>query len=186
MKTFQGVNIYSHNIVREIVEEMYLKEYFEYKNKNVQFIEGLNIDTFKDKVWGFGSNDNVSFVDNVTSKEENIKSIANVQYGFATLRDKIYVSNKVSDLDKEICSFNGHPVEKKLLRKIVKVLHRGGEETDILYLYEEIKTAGIVIKEEEMIRNIQCIQLFSFIKKNYKDNMDRHWSGINLRNKSKI
>ena len=173
------VSTYTAIILLEKSRRRNVFEYFEYKNKNVQFIEGLNIDTFKDKVWGFGSNDNVSFVDNVTSKEENIKSIANVQYGFATLRDKIYVSNKVSDLDKEICSFNGHPVEKKLLRKIVKgSTYGGGEVTEyIIFPYEEDKNGrNIVIKEEEMIRKYPNAYNYFLSHKEelLKRDMDRH------------
>lgn len=149
-----NVSTYTAIMLLDKTHKSNLFDYYCYENKCIQFIETLNIDNFKNKIWSFSSNDNMYFVNSVTNKENNIKSIATVQYGFATLRDKIYISNNIKDLNEEICCFNGYPVEKELLKPIVKgSTYDGGNITEyILFPYKEGEDGKYKpISEEEMM-----------------------------------
>lgn len=88
--------------------------YSEYNNKKCLFAEDKDYDILNDNGWIlYESSNNLC-----TNIEKNYN--VNIQYGLATLRDKIYISSNYVDIDSNSCLFNDVVIEKDLLRPILK------------------------------------------------------------------
>ena len=86
-----------------------------------------------------------------------------MQYGFATLRDKIYTENNPNEKTKQLFHnntqkhltvFNGALVEKALLKDVVKgsrmFQNNALRKTKILFPYKKMNSRWVVIPEQEI------------------------------------
>lgn len=78
-----------------------------------------------------------------------IEDVMSVQYGIATLRDKIYIDNTpvIGDTTTLI---HGHPVENGILRPVVKGSTYKGEEIQgrVIFPYQKVEGKYVIIEEE--------------------------------------
>lgn len=100
--------------------------------------------------WNLSSNDNNTFLVNHTVSENALVNYYDIQYGFTTLRDKIYTCEKIVSIDNDIVLFNGEKVERELIAKAVKgTTYKGGDITSgILFPYIKIEGKWILLEED--------------------------------------
>ena len=123
--------------------------YSEYKEETSLFTTIKNIEVLNAEKWILSSPANDSFLDNI-SKNTNYN--ISIQYGLATLRDKIYITSNYKDLDDKYCIFNSHPVEKDLIRPIVKGSKVGRMKNDeyCIFPYKKTEKGYIPYSEQEL------------------------------------
>lgn len=102
------------------------------------------------KEWNFSSNTNNNFLLEHTVEEQSLVNFFDIQYGFTTLRDKIYTCEKIVQVDEETVLFNNVEVEKQLIAKAVKgTTYKGGEITSgILFPYHKVNGKWELFAEE--------------------------------------
>jgi adenine-specific DNA-methyltransferase len=130
-------------------------DYHIYKNNQLKFINTLNIMDFSKSTWCFTSEEDLTFLKKSLSTENNIGQLMNVQYGFATLRDNIYISDQIEDFDNDYYLFNGHKIEKELLKPIAKgSKYDGGIITSkIIFPYKRDDNDKLLVISELEMKN---------------------------------
>jgi len=135
------------------------KDYFEYKelvNNQIKTVNKIKFKDLDDKSWSFSSKENMEFLSNLYNNVDyKISDFFEVQYGFATLRDKIFIGN-ITDKKDNLVLFNNHWIENSILKKIVKGSTYKGKETDIKYIlfpYKKVNDRFIPFEEEELKNN---------------------------------
>lgn len=151
-KIFKGFSTYTSIT---ILKNNNIKESFAYNeliNDEIKLIneisfKKLNIDNFS-----FTSDKDELFLSSLKNKTRLIKDFYDVQYGFATLRDKIFIS-KVEEIDDNYVIFNKFKLEKKILLKIVKGSKYKGNLDSLEYIifpYKLINGRYIAFNENEL------------------------------------
>jgi adenine-specific DNA-methyltransferase len=145
-KLFKKFSTYSAITIIDFRE----KEFFEYKeliNETITKINEIRFDNLDNKSWSFSDKDDMEFLEVIKKSKHKIADFFEVQYGFATLRDKIYIG-KITKEKENLAFFNGKWVEKAILKKIIKVsTYKNEEDMEyILFPYKENK----LIDEEEL------------------------------------
>jgi adenine-specific DNA-methyltransferase len=138
-KVFKGFSTYT---AITIINKNYSENHFEYKefvNDKIEFVNHINFESLNKNDWSFSNRTDEDFLTNL-EKDRNctIKDFFDVQYGFATLRDEIFIS-KIEQYSDELVYFNGSLVEKSLLKTIIKGSRFKGkinENEQILFPYE--------------------------------------------------
>lgn len=101
--------------------------------------------------WNFA--DPTGLIEKQAKLGRSLDELAHVQYGLATLRDKIYIDQAPIDQEDGTTLFHGQLVETKLLRPVVKAsTFKGGDvKSKIIFPYARNEHGGFnVISEEEM------------------------------------
>lgn len=155
-KVFNGFSTYT---AITILDKAYSNHFFQYKELNNEKIELVNQIPFSElnnQKWAFACEDNSTFLETLfKNKNTPLKYFFDIQYGFATLRDKIFIGN-CENTDQEIVLFNGFEVEKSILKKIVKGSRYKGEENQIewvIFPYEKKRQRYEPIGEENLKMN---------------------------------
>ena len=135
------------------------KETFEYKeliNNKIQKVNEIKFDELDDKSWSFSSKKEMDFLKNLYKNTiYKVSDFFEVQYGFATLRDKIFISD-IKDEKNNLVLFNNHWIEKDILKKIVKGSTYKGRKSEIKYIifpYIKKDSRLIPIPEEDLKKN---------------------------------
>lgn len=102
--------------------------YEEYEMNKKKIERSYNVNTLSEKAWIFTEIRDI----NRNVLDFNI----NVQYGLATLRDKIFISSDYEDIDDELCKFNGILIEKNILKPIIKGSRLNKRETYCIFPYK--------------------------------------------------
>ena len=155
-KVFKGFSTYT---AITIINKNYAENHFEYKeliNDKIEFVNHVNFDSLNKNDWSFSNTTDKDFLTNL-EKDRNcaIKDFFDVQYGFATLRDKIFIA-KTENYNDELVYFNGSLVEKKLLKTVIKGSRFKGkinENEVILFPYEFGNNRYRAISEEKLKQN---------------------------------
>ena len=134
---------------------------------SIEKVNVIDVSEYEDKKFIFASKEDIDFV-NKKQSGKKIEEVATVQYGFATLRDRIYVSTEISESDTAVSlfdtdrvyedntlfRFNGELVEKSLLRDVVKGsrMFKDGavHKMKILFPYVQNGSRWVVIPEKDM------------------------------------
>lgn len=152
-KVFNGFSTYT---AISLFDFSYSYNEFEYQafiEQEIKNINRIKFDELNASKWVLFSNENDRFLKNLfLNKEAELEQLFNIQYGFATLRDRIFISrcNKIDDV---YCEFNGYKIEKAILNKIVKGSKYRGEESDIewvIFPYQYQNGRYITYTEEEI------------------------------------
>ena len=134
-KLFKGFSTYT---AITILNKSYDESFFVYKELvdgkintiNQVFFNNLNL-----KDWSFSDDKDTLFLKQLNeNKKEFIKDYFDVQYGFATLRDKIFIDS-IKDYDADLVYFNNHLIEKDILKKIIKGSTFKGSDDEIKYIF---------------------------------------------------
>jgi len=136
-----------------------LKTTFDYKeliNNKIQKINDIKFSELNDETWSFGSKENMNFLKSLyRSNYYKISDFFNVQNGFATLRDKIFIGDIKKEKDNLVL-FNDYWIEKRILKKIVKGSTFKGSPSEIKYIifpYFKKDNHFIPIPEKELMKN---------------------------------
>ncbi len=145
--TYTAISVFKKNNKSNRFE---YKELIDSKIKTINEIEFANLNK---KDWSFTDKKNEDFLKNLQKNRNSaIKDFFDVQYGFATLRDKIFIG-KTEKYNNELVRFNGSLVEKKILKTVIKGSRFKGkinESDKILFPYEKIQSKYIAISENKL------------------------------------
>lgn len=145
--TYTAISVFQKNNTKDSFE------YFEFENNKISFINTITFNNVTDKDWSFSNAANEEFLKELeTDRNAIVKDFFDVQYGFATLRDKIFIG-KAEEFDNNLSFFNGVLVENKLLKQVVKGSRFKGKidtTEKIIFPYEQINNRYTIISEEKM------------------------------------
>lgn len=152
-KVFKGFSTYT---AITVIQKNRQENFFEYKeliNGQIQWLNNISFDTLTQNDWSFTDVANEHFLAQLNhDKTHSVKDFFDVQYGFATLRDRIFIA-KTTDYSDDLVYFNGSLVEKHLLKTVVKGSRFRGviDETEkILFPYQQLSHKYTVIPEWQM------------------------------------
>lgn len=135
------------------------KDFFIYKelvDNKIKTVNKINFYEIDDKDWSFSSKENMNLIITLNSKpNKKVSDFFDVQYGFATLRDKIYI-DKISEIKNNLVLFNNHWIEYNILFKIVKGSTFKGYEKQVKYIifpYKKQNKRFVPIPEDELKEN---------------------------------
>lgn len=154
-QVFDDVNTYNCIIKLKKNNKKARFNYFEFLDSKITKVNEIKSSDYLEKKFVFTSLENANFI---TKKQKgtSLEDIANIQYGFATLRDKIYISadNTFEDKERKQILFNGSWIEESLVKDIVKGsrMYFNGRirKERILFPYKKQKNKWIIIPEQEM------------------------------------
>ena len=174
-KIFKGFSTYTAITIINRNNAVNHFEYNELINNKIEFVNNINFESLNNKDWSFTNSKNEQFLAAIgKDKNATIKDFFDVQYGFATLRDKIFIS-KIVDYNNELTYFNGYLVERSLLKKVVKGSKFKGiinENEKILFPYELINGRHTVISEEKLINEFPNAYRYLFKNKEELESRD--------------
>lgn len=119
-------------------------KYYKNINDKIEFVKDVELKYFKNKDWCFDVE-----IKNYAELFKNKKFIFDIKYGFATLRDKIYISD-INDDTSEIIYFNGFKVEKSATIPVIKASLTNYKKQRIIYPYKKINDQITLIEESEI------------------------------------
>jgi adenine-specific DNA-methyltransferase len=145
--TYTAISIFAKNNQHDFFE------YKEFLNDKIEFKNKIYFNKLNKNDWSFTDQDNENFlVELEQDRNSAVKDFFDVQYGFATLRDKIFIG-KTSVFDNKFVYFNDALIERDLLRKVIKGSRFKGKINDnerILFPYELINNRYVAISEEKL------------------------------------
>lgn len=171
-KLFKGISTYT---AISIFENNYGKDYFNYKeleNNEIHFVNKIYFDKLDNKDWSFANDENTTFLERLSS---NFTNSIDVQYGFATLRDKIFVGKIESIEESDIVLFNGVPIEKSILKTVVKGSRFKGnidENDKIIFPYEWRNGKYYAISEKKLEREFPHCYAYFLSQRNELESRD--------------
>jgi adenine-specific DNA-methyltransferase len=153
-KVFKGFSTYTAITIINIDRA---RDYFEYKelvNDKIEFVNKVSFASVNKNDWSFTNSKDEDFLSQLEIGTNcSIKDFFDVQYGFATLRDKIFIS-KIINHDEKLVYFNGSLIERNILKKVVKGSKFKGnivENERILFPYELENKRYKVISEQKLV-----------------------------------
>ncbi|MGI6589412.1 MAG: HsdM family class I SAM-dependent methyltransferase [Candidatus Iainarchaeum sp.] len=152
-KLFKGFSTYTAITIISFSTSRTNFIYKELKDGKIKEINQISYLELNKKDWSFSGKDDMLFLDNIYSNNgAKVSDYFDVQYGFATLRDKIFIGN-ITDENKSLVLFNESWIEKKILYKIVKGSTYKGTDNEIKYVifpYEKYGERFIPIPENKL------------------------------------
>jgi adenine-specific DNA-methyltransferase len=102
---------------------------FKNGSKSLNFVKNeqtktINLQEYTNKEWNFDLD--------IKTKKTNLSFVA--QYGFATLRDKIYIA-ETQEMNDELIEFNGFLIEKEITKPIIKASLSATKNKRIIFPY---------------------------------------------------
>ncbi len=158
--TYTAITIFEFNTTRD---SFIYKELVDEKIKTVNNIQFNALDL---KDWSFTDKANENFIKNLHSgKNSFISELFDVQYGFATLRDKLFIGKtSIFESNNDLVYFNDHLIEKKILKHCIKGSTFKGdidENNKIIFPYKKVSNRYKVIAEDELKKDYPyCYQYF--------------------------
>lgn len=163
-KVFKGYSTYT---AITIIDFNTNKDSFIYKelvDGKIQTVNNIYFEKLDSKKWSSTNCKDEEFL-NYIGRNISIGDLFNVQYGIATLRDKIYVG-KITTYEKnnELVYFKNHLIEKSILKTCIKGSTFKGdidESFKIIFPYKKITNKYLAIPESEMEKLYPyCYQYF--------------------------
>jgi len=182
-KIFDNFSTYTAiSIIKFAVNE---SEWFEYKelvDGNIKKINYIKYKDLEDKDWSFANIEEMNFLKSLhNSKNAKVFDFFDVQYGFATLRDNIYIWNIEQEKDNLVL-FNNERIEKEILYKVVKWSTYKWNLQDhkyIIFPYKKYKNRYNVIQENELQENYP--KTYNYLLKNKEELLKRDIDKWSLR-----
>lgn len=152
-KIFDGFSTYTAITIFDLSQN---NDEFSYQEKikgqeSIKEVNKIKFSDLQNKKWVFTNQENQDFLNQLfVDGNTSVSQLFEVQYGFATLRDKIFIG-KISDTNEEVVLFNQHLIERNILKKIAKGSRYKGRQEDLEYiLFPYVKQNGryVLIGEE--------------------------------------
>ncbi len=113
--TYTAITIIKKNRITDTMK------YYEFDNNSVVLINEYSLSNLNQKSWLFTKSETHEKVSKLFDNEHvAVEKEFLVQYGFATLRDRVFICENPEILNEEYVKFNGMIIEKSITRKIVK------------------------------------------------------------------
>jgi adenine-specific DNA-methyltransferase len=152
-KIFKNFSTYTAITIINFFEKKDSFIYQELREGKIQELNKISYEGLEIKDWSFAGKDEMDFLSRLYSNtNKKVSDFYDVQYGFATLRDKIFIGN-IANEKESLVLFNGSWIEKKILYKIVKGSTYKGKEKEIksvLFPYKKQDNRFIPIPETEL------------------------------------
>lgn len=167
-KVFDKFSVYSAISIFDKNNQNHYFDYQEFIENKIITVNQIFFENIDSKNWAFSSVDENEFLKSL-SKNKNyiLNDFFDIQYGFATLRDKIFIG-KCQDIDEYYCLFNGFQIEKSILKQIVKGSRYKGENDEmewVIFPYQKIQNRYIAFDENNLQRNFpKCYEYLLFHK----------------------
>lgn len=154
-KIFNGFSTYTAISTFDFNSKYEFFFYSELVDNEIQEVNKIKFSDLNNQDWTFSSKEDFEFLESL--KIENsvkIGDIFDVQYGFATLRDGIFIGDIKNNNDSEdLVFFNDFLIEKNVLKKIVKgSTYKGNADENkyIIFPYKLIKSKYVAYTETEL------------------------------------
>ena len=168
-KVFKGFSTYTAITILNKNSDNKLFVYKELIGDKLVLINNIEYKNLNNKDWSFSNKNDTIFLNNLNvNKNGMIKDFFDVKYGFATLRDKIFIS-KIIEYDENLVYFNDNLLEKAILKKIIKGTKYKGEINDVEYILFPYYLKG---KRYEPIPEIELENRFPLAYKYLKLNKE--------------
>ena len=152
-KIFKIFSTYTAITIINFFQDNKSFDYRELVNQNIEKVNEIKYSELNDKDWSFASKEYMDFLKNIyNNSNKKVSDFFDVQYGFATLRDKIFIC-KIEEEKNNLVLFNNKWIEKNILFKIVKGSTFKGDNSEIKYIifpYKKINNRFTVIPENEL------------------------------------
>lgn len=152
-KVFTGYSTYT---AITVFDNSYQDNYFIYKeliNDKFHEINRINYCQLDHKKWTFTDKENSEFLSKLNNdKQKSLQDYFNIQYGLATLRDKIFI-DKATQQENGLSLFHGTMIETAILKPIVKASRYKGSPNDmehIIFPYTNKNGRYIAFNEQEL------------------------------------
>ncbi len=130
-KVFDGFSTYTAISIFDFSQKQENFVYKELVGKNFAEINHIGFANLDSKKWTLSSRENSRFLDEMQhTNQARLQDFFHVQYGFATLRDKIFIGKPVKQ-NNGLSLFNGMEIESAVLRPIVKGSRYQGAADDV-------------------------------------------------------
>jgi len=165
-KLFKGFSTYTAITIFEFDTERESFCYKELINNKIRIVNNVNFCELDLKDWSFTDKENENFLNTLHSNNNTfISELFDVQYGFATLRDNIYIGNiKTYETNNNLVYFNEHLIEKNILKTCIKGSRFKGEINEnckIIFPYKKVDNRYKVIPENELKQDFPfCYKYF--------------------------
>jgi len=139
-KIFHGFSTYTAITIIQKNRTTDAFKYYELDNNKVVLINQYNLTKLNKKNWIFTKSETQEKVSGLFDDEHiTVDKEFIVQYGFATLRDKVFICDNPEIVDEDYFQFNGMIIEKTITKKIVKASkYKEGEiSSRIIFPYKE-------------------------------------------------
>lgn len=158
-KVFVGFSTYTAITVIDLAQKnAKCFDYTEYDEGSLKTVNRIPFATLNNRRWALSEPENSRFLQQLSEgKNARLGDFFDIQYGFATLRDKIFIG-RATDRGDGTADFNGAVIETALLRPIVKGSRYKGnlkdEAEQIIFPYYK-NTAGrqIPYTEDELAKH---------------------------------
>lgn len=130
-------------------------------------VYNANVLDRKGEAWHFTRQEDVNFLQSVRSKKNIVKDYCNIQYGFETNRNDIYIGSVVDDDRDDVKIFNGYDVETGILRKAAKSPEDYREGNEWIIFPYEVRDNKIKLISEDVLK-----QRYPFAYKYLLDHKD--------------
>jgi adenine-specific DNA-methyltransferase len=174
-KIFDGYSTYTAITIFNKNNQDISFEYKELVNNKIVLKNKINFNNLNKKDWSFTDEENKNFLLELEKdRNASIKDFFDVQYGFATLRDKIYIG-KITPYNDTLVYFNSFLIEKDLLKKVIKGSRFKGqidENEKILFPYELINNRYIPITENKLEKQFPKTYQYLLDNKNELESRD--------------
>ena len=154
-KVFGGYSTYT---AISIFDNNQSQDYFIYKELDADKFYHVNeiyFNNLNPKKWVFTNKENNDFLSQLNNNHHALQDYFNIQYGFATLRDKIFI-DKATHQDNGVSLFRGTAIETAILNPIVKGSRYKGSSDDVEYIlfpYHQINGRYVAYNEQELATN---------------------------------
>lgn len=152
------------------------ESFFDYIYSNLEkniFTAKINAATCGIKSWSFNDLENEVLIKKFSSRKNKLESFCNIQYGFATLRDNIFIAAQTKKLDRKYMLFNGEKVEKQSLKKIVKASTYKGKKNYSYVLFPYLKINNKLLPMAEAFIQKEYPFAYAYLLKNKEELLKR-------------
>jgi adenine-specific DNA-methyltransferase len=142
-------------------------DYYELVENDIVKTNTIKYSELQNKSWNLASENDSTKLNKLNKIDNNLHY--NVQYGIATLRDKIFIG-KAGEVDSDgLVSFNGERIEASILKNVIK----GSKfsRLKIIFPYEFIDNKYVIISEEKLISKYPNCYLY--LQKNKNELLSR-------------
>ncbi len=130
-KVFEGFSTYTAISIFDFSQKQKNFVYKELVVKNFVEINRIGFTALDSKKWTLSNRENSRFLDELQHRNQaRLQDFFHVQYGFATLRDKIFIGKPIQQ-NNGLSVFNGMAIESAALRPIVKGSRYQGAADDV-------------------------------------------------------
>ncbi len=155
-KVFKNFSTYTAITIIDFHTDRECFDYMELIEEKIKKVNCIYYHELEDNNWSFTTRENMDFMNNLYKNASNrISDFFEVQYGFATLRDKIFIGN-IEDTQNNFVLFNGFWIEKEILHPVVKGSTYKGRKGDVEYIifpYKKYNNKYAPLSESELKRD---------------------------------